>query len=359
MSPRVHKGLVWLCGPCYTRISLRYGSAGNIPNASWTKRDFQPRKASLAGLRVCSSSAEHSATHSDSVKVMGDARPLVVLVHGFLGHRVQFLPLATSLSRQDFDVFNFGYASRTETLQEHARSLVDAVSHRLQRKGSGPPNAVHYVTHSFGGVVLRAAMRTGMLPLNDTRIAFVAPPIRGCILARTVYEADLGDSWRTLSPYVRYAAETVLGTASGQQLMKHPAKWFFNEQDHAPFPGSALVITGNVGRRLNPLIPEDNDGVVAVSTFHMQIEIEKPNHWCSLAILCNMTTYASPFYVFAVDCSTVRICRRDRFAFSALPGRGKHESQCSIIHTARNSKDRSFSKEGEGRPLDDVESGLN
>jgi pimeloyl-ACP methyl ester carboxylesterase len=228
---------------------------------------FQSRATKHSALRGCSSDIEVS--RQPVVKSDSDAgpRPLVVLVHGFLGHRVQFLPLATSLSRKMFDVFNFGYASRTETLQEHAKSLVDAVSYRVNtKKGTSRPTAVHFVTHSFGGVVLRAALRSGQLPIVDTRVVFVAPPIRGCMLARTIYEANMGEALSPLSPYVQYAAETVLGTASGQQLMKHSSKWFFIEQDHGPFPGNALVIAGNLGLRLNPLIPEDNDGVVAVST---------------------------------------------------------------------------------------------
>lgn len=42
---------------------------------------------------------------------------LVVLMHGFSGHRVQMLPLASSLSRE-FKVLNYGYKSRSQKLQE-------------------------------------------------------------------------------------------------------------------------------------------------------------------------------------------------------------------------------------------------
>jgi pimeloyl-ACP methyl ester carboxylesterase len=262
------RALGWLCVPCYARVrSMNLRVLPSVSALTLRNDTFQPRATKQAALRGCSSNVEVSRQPIAKVESDDGPRPLVVLVHGFLGHRVQFLPIATSLSRKKFDVLNFGYASRTETLQEHAKSLVDAVSYRVKTKeGTSHPTAVHYVTHSFGGVVLRAALRSGQLPVKDTRVVFVAPPIQGCILARMIYEADMGDALRPLSPYVQYAAEAVLGTASGHQLMKHSSKWFFNEQDHGPFPGNALVIAGNLGLRLNPLIPGDNDGVVAVST---------------------------------------------------------------------------------------------
>jgi pimeloyl-ACP methyl ester carboxylesterase len=213
-------------------------------------------------------------------KLVGTSpRPLIVLVHGFLGHRVQFLPLAASLSRLNFEVFNFGYASRNEVLEEHANSLIDAVAHRVESVAvvadavpgladgaSSQLPAVHYVTHSFGGVVLRAALRTKKLPLVNSRFVLVAPPIRGCIFARTIYEADFGENLQALSPLVRYVAEAVLGTASGQQLMKHSPEWFLSqqEQEQEPSTRNTLVIAGNIGQMLNPLIPEDNDGVVSL-----------------------------------------------------------------------------------------------
>lgn len=188
-----------------------------------------------------------------------ETRGLVVLVHGFLGHRVQFLPLASLLARRKYDVLNFGYASRAHCLHDHAKILADTVRHRVSRDA---PHAVHFVCHSFGGVVLRAAMKEQCLGTEHTKTVLIGPPARGCAFARLFVTADFAHE--QLRPMIRRTAEFVLGAASGRELLHMTPEWFL-AQGGSQLPGKALVIAGNVDRRINPFILDDNDGVIAIS----------------------------------------------------------------------------------------------
>lgn len=187
------------------------------------------------------------------------SRGLVVCVHGFLGHRVQFLPMASVLVRRRYSVLNYGYASRKHNLQDHAALLLDTIRHRV--KNERPP-AVHFVCHSFGGVVLRAAMKKEKLGSGTSKTVLVGPPARGCGFARQFVSVEFAHEG--IRPLIRSTAEFVLGAASGRQFLRMTPEWFLAQGD-SELPGQVLVIAGNIDRRINPLIPEDNDGVIAVS----------------------------------------------------------------------------------------------
>lgn len=187
---------------------------------------------------------------------------LVVLMHGFWGHRVQLLPMAAALSR-DNSILNYGYTSRALLLQEHAESLVDAVRTRVSNTR---PRNVHFVTHSFGGVVLRSAFGNGLeeeLPnCSKTRCALIAPPLRGAAIARTLERMDLRAP-ESVRRSVRMVTRSLMGTRSGMQLRTEGPEWFDNV---GTFPDSAriLIVAGSMGR-INPLLDDpDSDGIIAV-----------------------------------------------------------------------------------------------
>lgn len=189
-------------------------------------------------------------------------KELVVLAHGFLGGRVQLLPIAASLAQQ-FDVLNFGYRSREDTLNGHSLSLVDTVKSRLGRK----KQTVHFVTHSFGGVVLHNAFRKGLLDVlgddaRKTRCVMIGPPLHGASFARAFQTKNLmgPDMVRNA---VHMTARTVLGEHSGGQLMMKEPDWFKKTLGTIPEEVKVLVICGSRGN-LNPLIGGESDGVVGV-----------------------------------------------------------------------------------------------
>lgn len=190
------------------------------------------------------------------------SRPLVVLAHGFLGGRIQLIPIAAALSRR-FDVLNFGYRSRTDNLHGHSQSLIEAVHSRLEKK----KQRVHFVTHSFGGVVLHKAFSSGLLDVlgsdvKDARCVLIGPPVRGASFARAFRKENIKGP-DMLKSMVNSAACMVLGPKCGMELMTKDEGWFTEEIGRIPDEVEVLVVAGSRGR-LNPLIDGASDGVVGV-----------------------------------------------------------------------------------------------
>lgn len=216
-------------------------------------------------------------------------RSLVVLMHGFLGSRVQLLPMAAALAPRHA-ILNYGYRSRQDTLRGHAASLADAVHARLQRGGGvddPKPSAVHFVTHSYGGAVLVRALASGLadgLPgAGGTRCVLLAPPLRGASLARAFAsegEAVLAaPSWA--GGVIQATADAVLGGKAGAELQRKDGEWFAREVGHVPDEVEVLVVAG-VWARSHAVGGRSlgrSDGIVAegetrLGRRHYRVEVE-------------------------------------------------------------------------------------
>lgn len=184
----------------------------------------------------------------------------MVLAHGFLGGRVQFLPLAARLAYEEYDVLNFGYRSRSDTLRNHSQSLIDTVRSRLTRKNQ----RVHFVTHSFGGVVLHNAFAKGLGQVvgRGSRCVLIAPPLRGAAFARAFQRESLWGP-QVVREMLHRMAKGILGGHSGLELMMGDELWFEKELGEIPNDVEVMVVVGEWGR-WNPLIEEVSDGVVGV-----------------------------------------------------------------------------------------------
>lgn len=187
-------------------------------------------------------------------------RALVVLAHGFLGGRIQLLPLAARLSLKDYDVLNFSYRSRADTLSNHSQSLIDTVRSRLLRK----KQRVHFVTHSFGGVVLHSAFAKGLGEVigKGSRCVMIAPPLRGAAFARAFQRERLWGP-HVLREALHRTAKGILGGYSGRELMMGDEMWFERELGEIPDDVEVMVVVGEWGQ-WNPLIEDVSDGVVGV-----------------------------------------------------------------------------------------------
>lgn len=192
----------------------------------------------------------------------GTEKALVVLAHGFLGGRIQLVPIAGYLARR-YDVLNFGYKSRQDNVQGHAKCLVDVVRTSLEKR----KQTVHFVTHSFGGVVLHRAFSEGLAETladgtEQCRCVMIAPPLRGACFARAFQREKIRGP-DMIRGAIHSAARGILGGKAGLQLLMHDEEWFTREIGDIPESVKVLVVVGS-GGRLNPLIDGESDGVVGI-----------------------------------------------------------------------------------------------
>jgi len=177
------------------------------------------------------------------------SRDMVVLLHG-LGRTAKSMNyMQERLSEAGYHVFNYDYESRKNEID----SLVDDFQKYLDSCCSAKKSDLHFVTHSLGGILVRALI-AGERPENLGRVVMLSPPNKG---SETV---DL------LKDYPLF--EKILGPAS-MQLGTGPES-YPNRLGPADF--ELGIITGD--RTIDPvsslIIPGVDDGKVAVENTKLE-----------------------------------------------------------------------------------------
>lgn len=184
----------------------------------------------LAALSGCSSSPS----------VGGDP---VILIHGLGRSPASMAILGNRLESEGYRVVRFGYPSTTEPLD----TLVADLEAEIGRCCGADAETVHFVTHSMGGVLVRAFLAERP-QVHRGRVVMLSPPSQGSEIVDTFATTPLLRS--LLGP-----AGSRLGTGAAGIARQLP-----------PIRFSLGIITGD--RSLNPLtswlIPGPDDGKVGV-----------------------------------------------------------------------------------------------
>ena len=174
----------------------------------------------------------------------------VVLLHGLARTEASMRALQELLEFQGYRVVNNGYPSESARI----RGLVPYVQAAADECGE---ETVHFVTHSLGGILVRAWLAQAHPP-NLGRVVMLAPPNHGSEIVDRLAESDL----------LRDAAEWLNGPAMAQLGTRGPS--IPNELPAVDF--DLGVIAGDVPiNPLGPLLIEGpNDGTVSVESTRIE-----------------------------------------------------------------------------------------
>jgi pimeloyl-ACP methyl ester carboxylesterase len=183
----------------------------------------------------------------------------LVCIHGFLGAKWNMLYIAASFGSEGWDVTNWGYKSREKTIEAHAEDLVRELKWLAAER---PHKPIHFIAHSLGSLILRAAINHPQCP-EEAKIGkavLLAPPNQGACWGRFLEQFAF--------------ARKIAKEAAGKQLMTEQD---FEHLGHFPQTMDILVIAGK--SNLNPFIIDENDGTVSIeetrlSTPHEHIVIK-------------------------------------------------------------------------------------
>ncbi len=201
----------------------------------------------------------------------------VVCIHGFMGAPSDLHRIQTRLIENGFDVVNYAYPSKEKKILEHGHDLAVFLQKLAKRRADMP---ISFVAHSMGGLVLRAALNDPLCPEEAKRgyAVQIATPNQGCFFSRWYGASRLG-KWH-------------LNSEAGKEFATDPNK--FNHIGDFPPHVKVLVIAGKADWenttltkprkfRYNPIIKDDNDGLVRVAetrlnTPHKHIVIPGAGH---------------------------------------------------------------------------------
>ena len=170
----------------------------------------------------------------------------VVLLHGLARTARSMVPLAVAFEAAGYRVLNVAYPSRLHVIEVLAEV---AVGKALARCAAFAPRAIHFVTHSLGGILVRQYLGRHAVA-NLGRVVMLAPPNQG---------SEVVDRFGWLPGFRLFNGPAIeqLGTGTASLPRRLGAL-------HAPV--GVIAGTRSVNWLLSTALPGPNDGKVSVAS---------------------------------------------------------------------------------------------
>jgi len=102
-------------------------------------------------------------------------RELVILLHGLARTERSMLKLENRLSSSGYAVVNTTFPSTKHPIEYLSDVVLEGI---IQQYYGNPQQKIHFVTHSFGGIIIRFYLKHHTLP-NLGRTVMISPPNQG------------------------------------------------------------------------------------------------------------------------------------------------------------------------------------
>lgn len=180
----------------------------------------------------------------------GGPSECVVLLHGLARSSASMDTMADGLRERGFSVANIDYPSREKPIYELAAI---AVQDGINRCRAGGATRIHFVTHSLGGILVRAYLKDRKIS-EMGRVVMLAPPNQGS---------------RVVDEFSAVPGYDILNGPAGHQLGKDAHSV---PLQLGPAHFEVGIIAGD--RTVNPILStaftEPNDGKVAVADTRLE-----------------------------------------------------------------------------------------
>lgn len=196
------------------------------------------------GTRADCENAFAKAKDHHALKV--NSKHAVVMLHGLCRTKTIFDDMAEALKNSGYEPVQINYPSLRRDIDAHAAHIEQVLG------GLEDIERVSFVTHSLGGIILRTMLNRPAdwrEKFSLGRTVMLGPPNQGSVLARKISSVP---------------ANLIFGEALEDLKL-------IDQQKRPALSSEFAIVSGGNGKDgYNPLIPGDDDGVVATSETQLE-----------------------------------------------------------------------------------------